>query len=189
MSLFPQRGAPIVQTLGAMRHPAVGLTLEARSLLLLGQRSLGDLLGLSRRTIQRWDAGKSSPASWELAKLATVVHPRDADLAAKLAASAGTTLEALGLAIPPPAAVEPAPAIAPQGPPPLSPRHLVDVVVCAAAEALNVAPPAVRPVLLAAFRKAREVGLKVEDVEGVLGPPTPAPGDRPAGARRAKNRR
>ncbi len=167
-----------------MSHPAVVLTLEARLLLHLGQRSLGDLLGLSRRTIQRWDAGKSSPTSWQLEKLATAVHPRDADLAAKLAASAGTTLEALGLVSPPPAAVVPAP-----GPPPLSPRHLVDVVVCAAAEALNVAPPAVRPVLLAAFRKAREVGLKVEDVEAVLGTPTPAPGNRPAGARRAYNRR
>jgi hypothetical protein len=45
---------------------------------------------------------------------------------------------------------------------------LTDAVVCAAAEALNVPPPAVRPALLAAFRRAREVGLRLEDVERVL---------------------
>ena len=41
-------------------------------------------------------------------------------------------------------------------------------MVCAAAEAMGAAPPAVRPVLLVAFRRAREVGLNVEEVERAL---------------------
>jgi hypothetical protein len=48
------------------------------------------------------------------------------------------------------------------------PPHLVDTVVCAAAEALGVPPPAVRPALLAAFQRAREVGLTTEDVEQAI---------------------
>jgi hypothetical protein len=43
------------------------------------------------------------------------------------------------------------------------------VVVCAAAEALSLAPQSVRPALLAAFEKAREVELTVEEVASVLG--------------------
>ena len=170
-----------------MNDPTVILTHQARSLLLLSQRTLGDLLGISRRTVQRWDAGRSHPSPFDLQKLAHAVHPKDPSLAAKLAKAAGTTLEALGLArVPPASQPSPAPPAGPSPPalPALTTRHLVDIVVCAAAEALDVPPPAVRPVLLAAFRKAREVGLKVEDVEGALD----APRDL-SGKDRAKNRR
>ncbi len=93
----------------------------------------------------------------QLAKLAAEVYPLDAKLAAKLAKEAATSLEELGV-------VKAAPPPLPPSPPP----YLTETVVCAAAEALNVPPPAVRPALLAAFRRAREVGLKVEDVEQAL---------------------
>ena len=70
------------------------------------------------------------------------------------------------------------------------PRHLaVDAVVCVASEAFGVIPSAVRATLLAAFRRARELGLSCEEVEQALekalkpppvetgftaGPPSPA---------------
>jgi hypothetical protein len=41
-------------------------------------------------------------------------------------------------------------------------------VVCAAAEAMERMPRDVRPALLAAFRRAREIGLSVDMVERVL---------------------
>jgi transcriptional regulator with XRE-family HTH domain len=143
------------------------LTFEVRDALVIGQRGLGELLGASRRTVQRWDSGRGGPSASQLAQLAAAIHPRDASLAAKIAAAAGTSLEQLGLVRPPPVAVPPvAKALALPAPSP--PTHLTDAVVCAAAEALNAPPPAVRPVLLAAFRRAREVGLRVEDVEQAL---------------------
>jgi transcriptional regulator with XRE-family HTH domain len=144
-----------------MDYSMIVLTLEARRVLGLNQATLAALLGSSRRTMQRLDSGKASLTSEQLSRLAAEVYPHDTALAAKLANAAGTTLEALGLA-----KLMPAPATppAPQPPPP----YLTDTVVCAAAEALNVPPPGVRPALLAAFRRAREAGLRVEDVERAL---------------------
>jgi hypothetical protein len=155
-----------------MHSKALLLTLEARRVLIFGQRQLGALMGVSRRTVQRWDSGQGGPTPHELARLVVAVHPRDEPLAGKLATVAGTTLEALGLVKPPPPPAAPPPAVAPPPPPPpppVSPR-LVDTVVCAAAEALNVPPPAARPVLMAAFGRALEVGLSVEDVVKALSP-------------------
>jgi transcriptional regulator with XRE-family HTH domain len=140
-----------------MNSSVTVLTLEARRVLGLTQATLGDLLGSSRRTIQRWDRGHALPTQEQLGRLAAEVFPLDPKLAATIAHEAGTTLEALGVVkpVPPP-------------PSPTPPPHLTDTVVCAAAEALNVPPPAVRPALLAAFRRAREVGLRVEHVEQAL---------------------
>jgi MoxR-like ATPase len=50
-------------------------------------------------------------------------------------------------------------------------RLFVDAIVCAAAEALDASPRAVRGALLAAFACAREAGLPVETVEKALAPP------------------
>jgi transcriptional regulator with XRE-family HTH domain len=150
-------------------HPdLVFLTLQARNALGLGQKGLGDLLGASRRTVQRWDSRQGAPSADQLARLATAVHPHNAPLATNIAALAGMTLEQLGLVRPEPVAAPPAVTDAPALRPPSPPPHLTATVVCAAAEALNASPLAVRPVLLAAFRRAREVGLRVEDVEGAL---------------------
>ncbi|MDP9001553.1 MAG: hypothetical protein M3O46_15745, partial [Myxococcota bacterium] len=55
-------------------------------------------------------------------------------------------------------------------------RTLIDAVVCAAAEALDVSPRAVRPALLAAFARASELGLTLErSLEGLRrhGPTAP----------------
>jgi len=99
-----------------------------------------------------------------LRRFLSTVYPVDAALAAEIAAAGGTTLEALGV-LPPP----PPPAPAPPPPVPVTPPdRVVDAVVCAAAEAMQVMPQAVRPAVLAAFACARELGLTVDGVERVL---------------------
>jgi hypothetical protein len=49
----------------------------------------------------------------------------------------------------------------------------VEAVVCAAADALNVPPATVRASLFAAFGRARELRLSVEEVERALAPREP----------------
>jgi transcriptional regulator with XRE-family HTH domain len=134
------------------------------------QKEFGEALNASHRTASRWEAGQSNPYTPELRKLAAMVYSRDAELADELAAVVGETLESLGIVAPP--------APAPPAPPPPSPlpsRLLVDAVVCAAADALEVAPITLRVALLAAFRRARELRLSVEEVETALAPEGTAP--------------
>jgi hypothetical protein len=148
-----------------MRGPA--LLLEVSRALSLNQRQLGALVGVSSRTVQRWHRG-GSPAATHWHALARATHATDADLAARAAAEGHRSLEELGL-------VAPAP-VPPPAPPP-APRydvqHLADAVVCAAAEAIDVTPGAVRPALLAAVRRAKHMHLTLEDLEASLGAAKP----------------
>jgi hypothetical protein len=148
------------------------LLAEACQSLGVTQEELGKLLGLSRRTIVRWQ-GSSGYPPWYAADVARAVHPRDPDLAARIAAREGSSLELMGIVTP-----------RPPPPPPEPPAHMVDLVVCAAAEALDVSPRTVRPALAAAFRRARQAGLTLEQVERMLAPPQ-APAAAPA-KKRAK---
>jgi hypothetical protein len=134
-----------------------------RRTLILSQNDLARKLGVSRRTGQRWSAG-SGPVGTDLQNMARLVYPADAALAAEIAAAGGTTLEALGVLPPPP----PPPPALPPPVPVAPPDRVVDAVVCAAAEAMQVMPQSVRPAVLAAFACARELGLTVEGVERVL---------------------
>lgn len=96
------------------------------------------------------------------------VFPVDRELAAEMAEAAGTTLEALGL-VPARAAPAPAPAsAADELRASARAEKIVDSVVCAASEAMDVLPRAIRPALLAAFTRTRELGLSVESVEQAL---------------------
>jgi hypothetical protein len=159
------------------------------------QAGLGAMLGVSRRTAQRWS--QQGVPSYSLPQLARLVYPHDAMLAARVAAALGTTLEAMGVAPPPPPA-RPAPdaaafALPPSPPPP--PEGVVDAVVCAASDAMNALPRDVRAGLLAAFTRAREIGVDIPMVERVLraqlaplppqggAPDAAPPGDRRKGAR------
>jgi DNA-binding transcriptional regulator YiaG len=148
------------------------LLADARRALGLNQAQLGDLLGSSKRTVQRWETKRAVASPQELATLAAHVHPHDAETAADLAAAIGQTLESLGIVAPPappPPPAAPPPPPPPPGPPPM-PRDLaVDAVVCVASDALGAMPAAVRGGLLAAFRRARMLGLSCEEVEQALG--------------------
>jgi hypothetical protein len=164
------------------RSPAALFELS-RQALGTTQVGLGKLFGVARRTAQRWSS--SGVPSYHLPQLAAYVHPHDAKLAAEIALSAGTTLEALGLVTPqpetvapvhapshaiPPARVPPAPPMlvppmaARPSPTPLPPA-VVEAVVCACAEAMDLSPRQVRPGLHAAFAVALEIGLDVQTAE------------------------
>jgi hypothetical protein len=158
-----------------MKENMVPLLVRARRALdLPSQGALGEALGSSARSGQRWERNESKPSADQVHQLVRRVHPVDAALAAELAEASDTTLLALGLEAPPAPAVvttaapeAPAP---PPPPPPPDPIHIVDTVVCAAAEAMQLMPEAIRPALRAAFRRARLAGLSVEDVDRALHP-------------------
>jgi len=141
-----------------------------RALDLPSQGALGEALGSSARSGQRWERDESKPSADQVHQLARRVSPIDAALAAELAEASDTTLLALGLEVPPAPAVvtTAAPVAPPPPPPPPDPIHIVDTVVCAAAEAMQLMPEAIRPALRAAFRRARLTGLSVEDVDRAL---------------------
>jgi transcriptional regulator with XRE-family HTH domain len=152
---------------------------------------LADVLGVSRRTVSRWGQDGARLRLDQVAKVAELAYAHDPSLAAEIAAAAGETLVTLGLEaaappepraapeppmhpeppmppeLPPIVAAPPPPPVVP-APPRVAPQNLVDAVVCAAAEALDVSPRVVRPGLLAAIRCAREVGLTVEEMEAAL---------------------
>lgn len=139
--------------------PAV---VKAQLTLLLNQKELGELMGSSQRTVQRWYAGRGWPSPDQLTKLVVAVHPRDPDIARRLAATMGHTLESLGVVAPP--------VQAPAEPSPLMPL-LVESVVSAAAEALDVSPRVARPAVLAAVERAKAAALTLDDLLAVLRPP------------------
>jgi transcriptional regulator with XRE-family HTH domain len=157
--------------------PPVSLLLTLASQALgVTQDELGKLLGVSRRSISRWVAGGTALSAEQVSTLARAVYPANASLATKIAAHGSTTLEGLGI-------VQPSKPIEPARPPPPPPR-LVDVVVCAAADALDASPRAVRPAVNAAFEAAHDVGLDVEGVVRGLGHPAPGIGESNRKARR-----
>jgi transcriptional regulator with XRE-family HTH domain len=155
-----QRGVPVTYSgILMLNRPVKGLVARAQTALGMTHEQFGTALGSSKRTAARWAAGMSRPSVPQVRKLACLVYPGDAELAAELASAASTTLVGLGL-VQPPAPVVLAASL---------PRGLViDAVVLAAADAAVAAPRTVRVTLLAAFRRARELGLTVEDVETAL---------------------
>jgi DNA-binding XRE family transcriptional regulator len=135
------------------------------------QAKLGETLGVSRRTAQRWASGGGYLLPERMLDLVQRVHPHNAQLAGVLAATLGSTLEGLGVVQPPPPPLPP-PVPAPPPPPPVG---IVDAVVCAAAEAMELTPREVRLGLHAAFSRAQEIGLSVEVVVAALKATLPAP--------------
>lgn len=137
----------------------------------MNQRDFGHALDSSQRTAQRWELNQATvyEAVWK--ELARLLTPVDLDLAEEVAAMAGATLLALGLVDPPPPA---APVLDSEAHPGRShaAADLVDVVLLAAAHAFDGSPRPLRPVLHAAFKRAREMGLSIEEVEAALAPQT-----------------
>ena len=169
---------------------AGSVLVDARYALRMTQREIGEAVGVSQRTAVRWDAGQAVPGKHNWIKLAELLAPVDLALAEEAAAHADETLASLGLApspLPPPLHQPPPPgasatpstratASSPSAAAPaaVAPEHLVDAVVCAVAELMDTSPRPLRPLLYAAFKKAREVGLSVEAAEKALAPAAPA---------------
>jgi transcriptional regulator with XRE-family HTH domain len=134
------------------------LVIRAQLELGLTQRQMGELLGSSLRTVQRWGSRRATPSLDQMKQLAVAVHPQNAPLAAEIADALNEPLETL------------LPAIqeAPDEPPLDLMPLLVEAVVCAAADALDASPRAVRAALRAAFERAESARLTVGDVAQAL---------------------
>jgi hypothetical protein len=149
---------------------APGLLARTTQTLRLNQEQLGQLLGVSRRTVIRWGSQGRGPTYEQWVTLARCAYPKDASLARTIATEIGQTLVTLGIEAPPLPEPPPPP---PPGPPPrpVPPvRDLVDSIVCAAAEAMATTPQAVRPALVAAFGRTASVGLTLDEVRAALEP-------------------
>ncbi len=131
--------------------PRVDLLRRARGALGLDKAGFAAELGVSRKTLHRWEtvAPNLDPRGWT--RLAEAVRPENPSLAAKLAVH-GTA----------PSAPQPARATGTE--------DLVALVVYAAAEAAALPPQAVRPAVHAAFARAIALGLGLHHVRDALGP-------------------
>lgn len=150
------------------------LLVYAQQALGCSQEQLGEVAGVSRRTVTRWISDGSAPSIAEWARIARAVYPRDRALSERIAKAMGESLITLGLESPPPPPPPPAPVLPdplPAGPPPrpFPPTNdLVDSIVCAAAEAIGSPPGSMRPALIAAFDRAASLGLELEEVRSGL---------------------
>jgi transcriptional regulator with XRE-family HTH domain len=174
---------------------AAQLLYRSRLALDMTQNELANLLGVARRTVGRWEGCESTPSVDELHRLARAVHPKDSALAAEVAVEGGITLDGLGLVAPTPAASPVSVVMSPSARPFPPVNLMIDSVVHVAAQALGAHETnddpvrIVRAVLLAAFGRARGLGLTVEEVEGALSSKAQAkeasPSESGRGARRS----
>jgi hypothetical protein len=136
------------------------------------QEELGAMVGVSKRTSQRYAKGGMTVTPQQLFDFIRRAHPRAPELAAMLAAEVGGTPEGLGLVTPPADAT------------PIPVSRIVDSVVLAAADAMELTPREARLGLVAAFTRAEELHLSVAVVAATLtaslqAPPGPAPRKTP----------
>ena len=72
-----------------MTRPLPAVLYDARVLLdVSNQGALGELLGSSQRSGQRWSRGESTPTREQLQRLAAIVYPKNDKLAAEIANAA-----------------------------------------------------------------------------------------------------
>jgi transcriptional regulator with XRE-family HTH domain len=130
------------------------LVIQCRIALGLTQQEFGDMVGCTKRTVQRWEDRGALLVQPEAEALVRAVHPARPDLAEQIAAALEMTLEQLRVA--PREAASPMAMSDPPDP--------IDSVVRAAAEAIGVTPDAILPAIAAAFERARDAGLDVQTV-------------------------
>jgi transcriptional regulator with XRE-family HTH domain len=123
--------------------------IECRAALEMSQQQLADLLGVTKRTIQRWEDRGAIITHATAQTLANAVREGRPDLADAVLAEWRSTSESLGLPVPP----DP---------------QVVAAIVQAAADAGGTTPDAARPLVLAAFERAEAEGLDVEAVLSVM---------------------
>ncbi len=143
-----------------MARPFPVLCAEARRRMHMNQRRFAEAVSSSLRTVQRWETARSSPVPADIHRVADAVRALDPQLAAEI--------DELSPRPRPPPALVSAPTSPVQAP--LSSAILLDSLVCAAAEAMGLAPQTLRPALLAAFTRAKATGLTVDAVIAGLTP-------------------
>jgi transcriptional regulator with XRE-family HTH domain len=172
-------------------HSGSQIMVLARQKLGLMQHEMASAIGTSLRTLSRYEGGASAPADFHLHKVAALVYPLDPELAREAAAAGGRTLEQLRIVKPapsPPPAPPPVPAVQPTAVPA---RLLVDAVVCAVAAALEAEGGApvplarARTAVAAAFLRARDLRLGIDEAAAAVAPAPRPPESMPDG-RQAK---
>ena len=152
------------------------LVRAARYALMMTQLEFGQALGTSMRTAKRWEQGTSHPGR-RLHEMVARLAPVDRALAQEIVDAAVPLFKSLDWPLPQLPPAEPA-AGATSGPPPApvpapsqaTAQALGDAVLCAVAEASDLPPRALRPLLYAAFERARALGLTVEQLEQAFKP-------------------
>ncbi len=129
------------------------LLVQCRIALELTQEAFGDLLGCTKRSVQRYESQGAHLLPSHVQTLARAVNAVRPPLAEQGAAAAGTTRDRLG-----------------GGPNGDDPRlRAIESIVQAAAQAMGVTSDAVRPALAAAFAQAGQVGMDAKEVAEGLG--------------------
>jgi DNA-binding XRE family transcriptional regulator len=129
----------------------------------LEQKDVAKRVGVTPHTISRWELDHRRPSRRRMRALVSLFYPLNPAGTDRLAQTFGSSLAALGIALPPPVV---APVVAT-----VSLRHAADAIVLAAAEASDVPVSRVRAIVAAAFRRAREMGLGLDAIERGLEPP------------------
>jgi transcriptional regulator with XRE-family HTH domain len=135
----------------SMTGASATLLIHCRLALGLSQQELAAVVGVTKRTLMRWEERGTVLLPPQAAALARALNDVRPDLAAQIAASVGATLPTLGVV---PAADSS----------PTTISDPVDSVVRAAASVMGCAPNDIRSAVAAAFVQAHEIGLDVEDV-------------------------
>jgi DNA-binding XRE family transcriptional regulator len=141
---------------------APALLFEASRALGMSQAQLGAHFGVSRRTMIRWQQGRHGPSYEQWVALVGHVHTRNPAVAAAIAAELGETLLSLGLQPPP---ESPMTARLRAG---FTVNEVVDLVVCAAAEAMAVAPQVARAGILATLDRMDALGVGTGEARAAL---------------------
>jgi hypothetical protein len=137
------------------------LVIHCRMALRLTQQEFGDLVGHTKRTVQRWETRGALLTRTNIEAIVRALHPVQPDLATQIATAGDTTLEELGI-------------LPPARPQPSGTREALEALVHAAADAMGVSVDAIRPALATAFARADEAGLDVHTVaEGLKRPAAP----------------
>jgi transcriptional regulator with XRE-family HTH domain len=145
---------------------------EGRLALGVTNVELAERLRCSRRTVQRYCAGASAIVPQVLLDLANLLVDEDRAVADEIWSHASAQIEHLGWPAPAPlrsAIEEEAARLAVSAARAPSSSALAAAVVCAAAEAMDVSPRALRPALRAALRVAREHAMSIESLDDALG--------------------
>lgn len=128
-------------------HPG-SLMLECQFALKLNQQEFAALLGRDRRTVQRWQQTGMALDLVQAETLANALRPTRPDLADQIVELGKQHAELAGLARP----VTPAS------------QEVIATILEAAAASSGVSVEAIRPGVMAAFEKAAEGGVDVEEV-------------------------
>jgi len=122
------------------------LLIHCQMALGLTQQGLGDLLGMTKRTIQRWQDRGFAPLAQQAETLAHALRPVRPDLADQV----------LELRRKVALAAEDAPPVVP------ATAEVIDGILRAAADAAGTSPEAIRPAITAALLEADEAGVDVK---------------------------